>query len=381
MKPNVTALLLSALALAATPAAGPAQQNPSTGQQAGEGRAQPAQMYEDIEILRRLLADKLRGLYAPSSQVVSQQPLWGFSGGSAANYLGQTPYYEALTQTNYQQRQISSTAVSPSTLEGVYLKGQGVVYTVTLPPSARSSRTETSGSSARPLSDWERMRKEVRHEQPPAEQKDRSPRKLSPEEAVLHVLAENGRHLSQLGANESITVVITFRQPGVAGWFRGQDGRLYLRTTGGTGNWAGPNPNPTAAANQLPGGQSPSTSRDYELLGDLHLKQGKVREALSAYQKAVELKPEPWKKAILSGKLAVAYQALGQADQARRALEQMESLKQAVAQAPATTTKGKETSAPTLPSKLIISVPKKLLDQAGKMSFDDFRKAATWWNT
>ena len=96
--------------------------------------------------------------------------------------------------------------------EGVYLKGQGVVYTLTLPPAAQHTTTEKEKTVVKPVSDWDRVRNEVRQEKQVSEEKKPPARVRSLPEIILQVLAENGQHFAQLGDNENITVVVTFRR-------------------------------------------------------------------------------------------------------------------------------------------------------------------------
>jgi tetratricopeptide (TPR) repeat protein len=109
-------------------------------------------------------------------------------------------------------------------------------------------------------------------------------------------------------------------------------------------------------------------------VGDLHHKQGQYDAAIANYLRAVELNPGSKQEAALHRKLAQGYLSLEQYEKARTELDA------ALAQVK----KGKDgkdkaaspPAATALPVKLIISVPKRLLDQAvtGKMPFDDFRR-------
>src|SRR5262249_11261334 len=134
-------------------------------------------------------------------------------------------------------------------------------------------------------------------------------------EAVLKMLAESGHHFSHLTENETLTVVITFR-----GGEEPQRPKAH---------------DPAQAPPQKPATSStstssatvekktePSSARHYELLGDLHLKQGRAQEAVSAYAKAVELDPEPKRAAVLNRKLAQAYLALEPTDAHLKAAEE-----------------------------------------------------------
>jgi tetratricopeptide (TPR) repeat protein len=139
--------------------------------------------------------------------------------------------------------------------------------------------------------------------------------------------------------------------------------------------------------------------RSNVLLGDLHLKQKEPARAVEAYQKALELLQKElhlrrWLDAgaattaeqqklytaiELHTKLAQAQLLAGDNDSARKSLEAVTNLAKSVEQLAAKGAKAPAAKdAIPLPSRLIISVPKKVLDQAGsgKMTFDEFRKAA-----
>ena len=130
--------------------------------------------------------------------------------------------------------------------------------------------------------------------------------------------------------------------------------------------------------------------RDYELLGDLHTKQGKTAEAVEAYNKAVQaaktatiaqpagqdakanLERAKQRVRDLSTKLARALLDAGCVDAARKALD-METMIKVLPPS------GSGGATVPLPTKLTISATKKLLDQvgSGKISYDEFRKQVT----
>src|SRR5262249_52340089 len=153
-----------------------------------------------------------------------------------------------------------------------------------------------------------------------------------------------------------------------------------------------------------------SEVENHVLLGDLHLKQGRARDAITAYQKAIELNREMMEKkrrvyldlhglplkdvqgrlstVELHSKLAQAYLAMGAEDKALETLKNVsEYAREAEALAQTPTGPGEAglskpapaTTTVPLPPKLVISVSKKLLDQAGsgKIGFEAFRKAAS----
>jgi hypothetical protein len=117
----------------------------------------------------------------------------------------------------------------------------------------------------------------------------------------------------------------------------------------------------------------------------LNLKQGKIREAIKAFQSALNLGPAPKRAADIYRKIAQADLQIEDLAAAKKALDMAaENLKQAGEPV-------KNSSSPrdgsalgsgptnTLPAKLIISAPKGLLDQvaSGKIPYADFRRQAT----
>ncbi|HLW67492.1 MAG TPA: tetratricopeptide repeat protein, partial [Gemmataceae bacterium] len=148
---------------------------------------------------------------------------------------------------------------------------------------------------------------------------------------------------------------------------------------------AGLTPNSGSVADSIA-----AIGRDYELLGDLHQKQGKMNEAIDAYSKAVQAAKtatiaqpagedakanvEKVKQRVrdLSTKLARVLLDAGRVDEARKALEMDTQIK---VLPPAASGQ----ALISLPAKLTISATKKLLDQVGtgKISYDEFRKQVT----
>ena len=147
------------------------------------------------------------------------------------------------------------------------------------------------------------------------------------------------------------------------------------------------------------------------LLGDLQMKQGRYKEAIAAYHKAYEeQKTHPqgvfselastmknddprlqqhMSSLELATKWAQAALAAGDQDEAARALKNITdsstgvdaSLKKWIeARArPPRPAQGPRRQSGVLPNKLIISAPKRLLDQvgAGKISFEEFKKGVS----
>jgi tetratricopeptide (TPR) repeat protein len=119
-------------------------------------------------------------------------------------------------------------------------------------------------------------------------------------------------------------------------------------------------------------------AKDNLLLGDLNYKQNKYAEAVQAYTAALKVLGDNNKSveyAQVCQKLAQALLAEGKVDEAKKYLDLV--IEQKKAAPPAALPKDPAPAA--LPSKLILSAPKKLLDQvgAGKIAFEDFKKDAT----
>ena len=419
-------------------------------------------MYEDVEVFRRILGRKLEQMYPAPANVqwldtgiylfpyrsARQQFLQPYTIGTPNNTIWGVPYgvnlnttYDVtdinsmlLTQQLNQvadplnARIVSAQLAVPQRpafqLEGVYLKGQGVVFTTTLPhhgrgqmvkdphaggmasvancakchaPSFTTQIEESFRTGEKMPSLWEQTRREVRgikDEQKPPVSKKKELEVCGPGtvgEAVLKTLAENGHHFSHLAENESLTVVITFRG--------GEEPRSTKSAPSSAAEKRLATPNPVDRANldpekvrtgsqdpekvgtASPTGQSPSanlsSARDYELLGDLHLKQGRFEDAVKAFQKAIDQKPDAKQMAAIYRKLAQVYLNLEKDAQAQEAVQKaVEWLKK---QQQAAKTPQPAEPVPALPAKLIISARKKLLDQAGagKISFEEFKKAAT----
>jgi len=363
-----------------------------------------AGMAEDVEILRRLLAQKLG--HGRGSNGLT---LWDADGGGNKLSAG-TMTFNADNNLDLSGSgtlalgdvKLSSAGHEESAPEGVYLKGHGVVYTVTLTGPSPTPKARPKGQAAAPLSEWDRARKELRGEKVEAPAAAPEPPSLA--DVIVKILAENGRHFALLEPEESITVVVTFRgekptpatasqpsgpggviggMPGAAGIaIGGLDrgvpvlsgipgmGRLFTLDSPAVGSG-----DVSPGGGAPPGGQ-PTTAQDYILLADLHLKQRKYDQALEAYTQAQKRQPDLANQSPdFRRKLAETYLGLNQVDQARAVLDQIV----AGHQKPNRPTGSASAAKPELPAKLIVSAPKKLLDQAGggKMTFEEFKKAAT----
>jgi hypothetical protein len=352
-------------------------------------------MYEDIEVFRRILDRKLQPLYQrinyPSIGKINWNDLYpqgylntyyyrtGVPNGQF-KLLGapnQTLWFHAagspyVLADNKLWTDLAAPVDNPfgvrevvrQTLEGVYLKGQGVVYTATLSslqPPGKAEKTQ-------PVSEWESVRRQLRNEKEEARKAETSkPPSLS--DVLLNVLAENGHHFSHLGENESLTIVLTVHDTNPPSPARKSAGK------GSEGSVKTESQAPKVVDNtDLQGKVS-----DRELLGDLHQKQGHYEEAIKAFGEAAAREPGPGPNEArrLYRKLAQCYLALGEDEKVRKVLDHLSSLRNGSAEA-------KDKSAPTskpaarLPVKLILSAQKKLLDEAkgGKIPFEDFRRGA-----
>lgn len=363
-------------------------------------------MYEDIEIFSHILNRTLNlQRNSPAANTFYYNTTPGFGATTPNNMLGTMPGMPGGTMGLSMGMAPASTvwstvAASYTPAEGAYLKNYGVVYMLVLPAPSRDPRPETAKVEPKAMSDWDRQRKVLRGEKVEAEAKDPAKKEATVTDRILKALAENGQHFSQLGPQEIVTVVVTFHDehPTPRGRSSNTAPPVGTRTgssaapSGPGGAGAGPG---TSAATGSPSGTGGTSSdavrssavnalgelvntaqsaNDYELLGDLHLKQNRIDEAIAAYKKAVEQKGD-------SQHLADAYMKLAQAHMKAQQLKEAEAAyQQALTRARSFLEKADATgitSPSPLPSKLIITATKERLDQVGKgtMSFEEFKKA------
>ena len=391
---SATRIILAAVVLGLSGAQGLAQ---SPGRAASSEPFEPAaarpkeldakqlrQMYEDIAVFRTLLNRAVEKSYG----VPLQAPAHGPHGPGA----GFHPF---------------------SLAEGVYLPGRGVVYNLSAPPPAQGALGSEAGPASKAPSDWERARQELRGDKP-APPRDEKPRRPSLSESVLRLLAENGRHFKGLAGGEQITVAITFRGGDCIQCHTTLDGGKQPHTSNRNSLWMDRR---TLAGyytrSQLPetanvyqsavkkpavfrGGPVaagfPSAVREHATVGDLHLRQGRNKEAAQAYSQALQallndVKPQKTEADVqrllaaveVTRKLTIALRAAGDAAGADRAREMSLKFANAAVKLAESLKGGKaEKGTIAVPERLIISAPKQLLEQAGagKLSFADFRKAA-----
>jgi tetratricopeptide (TPR) repeat protein len=362
-------------------------------------------MYEDIEILRRILDRKLHSLYSRSiNSSMGNISINGFNGLSSLGMGMVMGDFSALNTMGIDGmgmgmgNGLAWPQEVDHPLEGVYLKGQGIVYTATLSSLQLPAQAET----VKQISEWESVRRQLHNEkESPKGLAASKPLELS--EVVLKVLAENGHHFAQLGDNESLTVVVTVRGTNPVSVFQkpARDSATQRPRPSADGGGRDPfatertgaaslePPQPSAGRGE---GNSDFSSRiprihDLELLGDLHLKQGHYDEATAAFVQAMMLcqgfRGDPIPKqeaqvAALHRKLAQCYLMKGEDEKASAELNKAIAFLKKTADTKDKPAPATKSAAATLPVKLIISAPKKLLDQVGerKITFDEFRRHA-----
>lgn len=342
-------------------------------------------MYEDIEIMRRILDKKLHGLYPshtyyPTLGMVGMQGgmggfnMLGGSGGmpgSMGGINGMLGGMGGMQGGMGMAGGMMPVTVPMRSLEGVYLKGQGVVYTATLASLQPLGKAKANSSTTRDYltaivqqeSEWERVRRQVRNEkEKPKKPEASKPSSLS--DVLLKVLAENGHNFSQLGANEGLTLVFTVHE---------SNAPTPARKSGESRS-----ANNSSASDAFDAGSALQDKvRDLALLGDLHVKQGHYGEAIATFEKALELKPDSNEAPTVCRKLAQCYLNLGEDAKGRALLDRAITLRKKAEEEKAKPASPKQ-AAVSLPVKLIISAPKKLLEHSkeGKITFEEFRRQA-----
>jgi hypothetical protein len=422
-------------ALAAAPAAGQTGQiQDDVERKLAKARA-AARTEEHIEILRRLLDRQLAESADLATTSPDQCPAIG-NRNIDLGYSYNSPTHSFLRPTEGgdggvriwdsgdkrapglgMMRKYDVHRLQPPPLsEGVSLPGQGVVFTVTLPTPSRDPMAVAEKPADRPLTAWERERRELRGDKPetPKKAEAGSP---SVSETILRLLAENGKHFTELSPDEHVTVAVVFR-PGR--WFTNQQCASCHHGTARTlfNSWLEGSSAPGASSSDpnrpIPRPMGPPSTpalkkaddtiaaqfRNDMALGELHVKQGKLAEAVKLYQGLIEKcdalltelgkqpadtsGPERLQVVVIGteicSRLAQAHLAMGDRDSALRVLQKGTGYGrnlEGVGAAPKTGTEPAPAS--PLPAKLVISVSKRILDQAGtgKMSLGDFRKQAT----
>ncbi len=366
-------------------------------------------MYEDIEILKRIL---VRELASPTGRLTTEQSSqYSDAVRMGLNWLAKNQGYGNVYDSGISPTYAATVLLgeniygttrqsTPASLEGAYLKGHGVSYALSITsvgqaiydPATKGMglvsicikcHTESMERVLQPdvpnrippkLSDWEKVRREVKGEkdrpQPSVADSFKiqgicTPGNLT--ERILKVLAENGHNFKQLPAAENISVVVTFPNP---------RSESELRKTSIV-------PLPVRSAEEA------------IAHGDLHFKQQKYAEAIQRYSDAIKHLDTPVsfpadanyetvrqviedaQKLLRScyTKQAQALLASGKTAEAKEALNKAES---ATVKMTAPKAKAEPKVSPNLPGKLLITVSKKTLDQhhEGKLTLEQFRKEA-----
>src|SRR5262245_3191615 len=123
----------------------------ASAQPAAEAKAQPDKVgknYEDIEIMRSLLLDKVQTSINQCSKchvnpfAPSARP--GSTGFGPGEVFGGDPHHGQSARANVGG-------------EGAYVKGHGVIFQLHVPPVISILSPGNSAKHEKPLTDWERM--------------------------------------------------------------------------------------------------------------------------------------------------------------------------------------------------------------------------------
>jgi hypothetical protein len=269
-------------------------------------------MYEDIEILRRILDRKLTSLYPSVPSKGERANPFGSAtlSGSPDGASNGTILYTPETEYEIDRKKITSdnqnflrfeyvnpypASIPFRSLEGIYLLGHGVIYTATLsslqPPAKAEADSTIRGlrlAIVQHDSEWDSIRRQVRNEKAePKKPESSKPPSLS--DVLLKMLAENGHHFSQLSENERLTIVLTVHETSSSST-AAKSGTGSAKKESKPGNWGG--------------GDFRAQLRDLDLLGELHLKQGKYDEAIPLFHKRLEITESQTQRVELRRKLA-----------------------------------------------------------------------------
>jgi hypothetical protein len=391
---------------------------------AQEKRPDRTAMYEDVEVMRRLLADSFTQARAAGGAGYFQstrQILFDPINVNMMRMAGNDPYvWSGVYQPNLLRYAVGGRVddltlanvngpffttywfePTPPPTDGTYLKGVGPVFNLTLesadaaaiePPTKSTAlssncahchglamdqkvKAPPAGPKREPPDPWDAKLRQIRGEKEPPAAEPLATRLNRDEiclpgnltELVLNSLTTYGHRFRDLPPGERITVVLTVK------------------------------PAPKAAADNSndPATQVRAQAEEQLALGDLHSKQGKSEEAVSAYRRAIEILNKPLEfpestpndqvkvateettKALRNahGKLAQALVAAGKLDEAKAAIEAAKAASVSIK-----TEKAKPTppAKPTLPTKLTVSLAKKAIDdhKAGKINVFVLRSAA-----
>lgn len=388
-------------------------------------RTQDAERTEDVEILRRILNHSL-GLPIHAATSAPAFPMNGMGGGVPNSFVPLNNWNNgggwsgpSLPQPNLNNQfwysAAQATPVGP--FDGVSLPGYGVVYTLRIPdkislaldPPAKSvglaetcrkchgtepvsrDALEPAGDKANTPTEWDRTRQELRGAKQTASHRPAAARLTRQQicqpgnmtDRVVEKLWQNMPHVRHLAPTDRVTVAITF--DGLTG---SSKDRQTLNPPSDWQNRFAPTEK-KGIPDRL--GFYPEESKQLTL-GDLHLKQGKPKEAIAAYERALarfrhgpegrfaapsgltaaqstEMAAE-LQKGVRSAyrHLAQAWLAAGDVEKGQAALNMAQKYTVRLAGA---SDQGKRVP---VPAKLLISVTRADADKAGN-NLLDFRKA------
>jgi cytochrome c553 len=393
-------------------------------------------MYEDVEVMRRLLGDAIA--HARPSQVNANyflfsnarymDPLTGnltrngglaidgrFARHGMATVDWGAPYSQLGVNTQATPALFDDVAMSsiyrpyftvhsadrpaPPT-DGTYVKGVGVLLTVQMdlsdaagldPPAKSASLAATcnrchgtamdskvqpprAAAKPEPTDAWDAKLRQVRGE------KETQPKEPPATRLAREEICVPG-HLTELVINNLSKYGHRFRELPANEWIA-----VVVTLTGSP---------PSEAAASGPGVDALAQADEQLALADLHVKQGKTEEAIRAYQKVIQILSKPLAFSVNTaydqvaktlenatktlrsahGKLAQVLLEQGKLDEAKAAIE---SAKTASVRVEGEA--GKKPAAPKvqLPIKLTVRVAKQLLDdhKAGRATLDQVRSAA-----
>jgi cytochrome c553 len=392
-------------------------------------------MYEDVEVMRRLLGDAIAharpfpvsanylfstGQYIDPLRVNLQRygatvnttnlarygavaMDWGtpYTHGGANTLVNPYAFDDVALSSTYRPFLTVHSADRPAPpTDGTYVKGVGVLFTVDMdlsdaaalePPSKSASLVATcnrchgtamdskvqpprAAAKSEPTDAWDAKLRQVRGEKEP-QPKEPPATRLAREEICVP------GHLTELVLNHLSKYGHRFRE------LPANEAITVVVTLKG--------PPPSEKAASEPGGQAVAQAEEQLALADLHAKQGKTDEAFRAYQKVVEILSKPLQfsestaydqvRAVIENANKTLRNAHGKLAQALLEQSKLDEAKAAIEKAKTVTVRvegegGKKPVAPKvqLPIKLTVRVPKQMLDdhKAGRMTIDQLRAAA-----
>jgi hypothetical protein len=362
-----------------------------------------APLYEEVEVLRHLLRTKISEGYAQASQVAGHgnaNAQIDFGQGSVHWYNANRAFYDA--RLNQPTAPSTMTPYVPSNFvqepnqqafwgyvgvtgqphapdlrtEGAYIRGQGMLFTITMPPWPQLHYLKVQ-PTLQPPSEWEQARQQVQGEGGGIVNFEVQ-LKTGPnlKEVLLKVLAENGKHLKHLKDNESVTIVIVFRGGGASSRVLPITAALVWDQKPASDKPQSPKPVPSA--NQA---ERQTLLDSYFRLYELQVKQGRIEEARKAIDQLLKLLDEEGSEGQVSQKarremlrralqfyLTVENPTPDEVKRIRKLTDELtkEPVKPRITEIDLT----EAPVAPRLPSRLIITVPKKVLIQAGSGKLD-----------